>query len=266
MISQRKACSQILRHAVYCLWSLFLFGLSCYSVTAETQVDLGGPRKATAKVSHEKNGKFCIVSFLPVKAFDKATNHLTNQAKSETYAIKAFAKDQKIPQGVNFLCKVRRVSALENRGEYVTCNYQLEFIKLTENSTYRDGLSESNNPKLHPPKNVNAGSDIAVKAYNQLLSAEEDMTSTLSIMVSSLRSQISELKQEKSPDSLDHNVAEIEVKIYESIDGFDLEVQSESMLLESEKKRLKATSHTQKKDLINELSAQYRKLANEIPN
>lgn len=235
---------------------------------SETMIELGGPRKATAKLRSADTGKICEISFVGVRAFDQPTNELLNQSKSKFYAIQAFAKYHKIPSGARFSCAVRRIAPLKSEGDRVTSSYQLDSISLSEEepAPSREEGPNRSSPRstadqvpddLHPGHR-GTGSD--------LLTPKSEMTSTLMVLVTSLQERIDAIRSEDDTEALAQEVAELESSIQEKVQSFDAAVNGERLLLDSEKDQLKASSHKQSKQLMGALAARYQALIKAEPN
>lgn len=256
------------RHSLFFAWlAILLVGPSVGRASA-TQINLGGPRKATAKLRIADTGKFCEISFVGVRAFDQPTNELLNQSKSKFYAIQAFAKDQKIPPGERFSCAVRRIAPLKSEGDRVTSSYQLDSISLSEPEDLATRKVKQNSPSTDEsadqvPGALEQGDQ---GTSNNLLTAMSEMMSTSIVLVTSLQARIDAIRKEDGIEALDQKVAELESTIQETFQSFDAAVKGERMLLGSEKDQLKASSQEQLKQLMGALAARYHSLIKAEPN
>lgn len=239
-----------------------LFASSLVGRTSETLIQLGGLRKAAAKIQNDDSGKSCEISFVGVQAFDTPTNKLLNQSKSKFYAVQAFAKDHKIPQGARFSCAVRRIGSIRTEGERVTSFYRLDSISLS----YDDAaIPRENSPESSSSNSLENQIAITIdpghgKIDTNILTAISEMTSTLIVLVASLQKQIDSLQDAIEIEELSHEVADLESTIQETVQSFDAAVTNEEMLLESEKNQLKALSQEQAKQLISALATRYETL------
>ena len=250
------------RHSFFIAWLAILLVGSSVGSASETLIDLGGPRKATAKLRSADTGKICEISFVGVRAFDQPTNELLNQSKSKFYAIQAFAKDHKIPSGARFSCAVRRIAPLKSEGDRVTSSYQLDSISLSEEEP---APSREEGPNRRSPRSTaDQVQDDLHRGHHgtssDLLTAKSEMTSTLVVLVTSLQERIDAIRSEDDMEALEQEVAELESSIQETVQSFDAAVNGERLLLDSEKDQLEASSHKQSKQLMGALAARYQAL------
>lgn len=256
------------RHSFFVAWLAILLAGSSVGRASETLIDLGGPRRATAKLRNDDRGRICEISFVGVRAFDQPTNELLNQSKSKFYAIQAFARDYKIPSGARFSCAVRRVAPIKSAGDRVTGSYQLDSISLSEEEPAPTREEGPNRPS--PGSSTDQVPDDLHPGHrgtgNNLLTAKSEMTSTLMVLVTSLQERIDAIRNEDGIEALDQEVAELESRIQETVQSFDVALNSERMLLGSEKDQLKASSQGQSKRLMGALAARYQALIKAEPN
>jgi hypothetical protein len=264
-----KSTSVIFRHHshfIAVLASFLTFG--SVGVASESLIDLGGPRKATARILTDEKVKTCEISFLGVQAFDPATNDLLNQSKSKFLAIQAFAKDHKIPSGSKFSCSVRRTAPIKSEGDRVKTTYLLDSIDLLRRG---DAEEREKTPESRPQKSTddqNRGREHSGQGgtATSLLTAMSEMAGTLTDLVTSLHERIDAIQNDSGSEALDHEVAELESSIEETIQDFDAMVSSERMLLGSEQDQLKASSQEEAKKLMSALAARYAMLGKETPS
>lgn len=256
------------RHFFFVALLAILIASSSVSSASEVLIDLGGPRKAIAKLLSDGGKKSCEISFIGVQAFDKPTNELLNQSKSKFYAIQAFAKDHKIAPSKRFSCAVRRIAPIKSEGNRVTSSYQLDSISLSEdeNAATRKGSPNSPSQNSSGDQVPDDLQPVHNETCNNLLTAMSEMTSTLMVLVTSLQEQIDTIRNTSGIQALDQEVAELESRIQETVQSFDAAVSSERMLLESEKDQLKTSSKEQSKQLISALASRYEVLIKAEPS
>ena len=232
---------------------------SCWGAT---EIEIGGPRHVRASIEKLSGGATCRIRFVPVSCFDQVTNNSINRAKSELYAYQALSKMVGVKPGQAVEASCRPLAAQEVRNGDWSISYQFEGIKVRDQPPAAPhGGSDGNGNGVPAPSAVAAD---AGPNGGDLLSCVDDMRGTIDSLTRVLNCQLERIAP---GERLDETCVDLESNTSAAFARLSGAIQSQKMLLGTEKEGLLAELKKHKDDLLEKLRRKYNNLApaNEKP-
>lgn len=206
-------------------------------------VQLGGPRKAEARVSATDAEYRIDVKMLRVRAFDQALNDRLNREKARQYGLQALARYLSGKDTAEFTISGARVTDAGLDGAYFMASLRVPRDGVRQISTEHPGPDVGSRPGREPGERVTFSSE--------LFTRKGDLERTLDHL---LRFFLADVRQaERGAERFDHAIADIEEQAVRAIAAYRTDVKSEKLLLEVEAEELLARAGKAEEQVLDRL-------------
>ncbi len=221
-----------------------------------SNIELGGPRHATAVITTLDNDYHIAVRMLPVKAFDPTTNAFLNRDKSRDFALQALARHLSGLTTGNVRLSISGATTVQAEQDGT------KFLLVLRVPRDRVALRSSEAPKrgetttaAKQPKTADSTETETVSDASTLLTCKQDHQNTVESLSNNLRDELKSVEEKLNADeaAFDEAIANLEETLDARWKRLRLAIEQDKLLLNLERKELLAAVQVRHEQLLGAL-------------
>ena len=204
-----------------------------------SNIELGGPRQASAVITTLDNDFHIAVRMLPVKAFDPTTNSLLNRDKARGFALQALARHLSGLKTGEVRLSVSGATTVQAEQDglkfLLVLRVPRDHVALRSNEAPKRGekTTAAKQPKT-------ADSTETVSDASTLLTCKQDYQNTVESLSNNLRDELTSVEEKLNADeaAFDEAIANLEETLDARWERLRLAIEQDKLLLNLERKEL----------------------------